>query len=117
MKTAAKSRKALVLHGLALINDMAHLSLIIFLVFGHLFVATLWYATPLIVVILSQVVFMGCPLTMLSSWLRAQGNPRRDVLRQGLTWWVYQTIGRWAVIPLSIGWLIIIVLVRQVFAP
>jgi hypothetical protein len=73
---------------------------------GVLILGRLWIPLPLFSLILavticSQIVTLGCPMVLLSSYFRRKYDP--SCPRGGsLTWWLYRRFGRWVAIPITV---------------
>jgi hypothetical protein len=87
----------------AIIIDILHLPLAIaVLLFGHLWMSPAIHASTVIVIVFLQVMCLGCPLTVLSGWLRRKGG-QNFAFRGGLTFRLYDRFGPIIGIPIFVA--------------
>jgi hypothetical protein len=95
----SRPRNARVREGLAKINDITHKYLIIpFLFAGQFIIGSFWHSAFLSLVVILQLMFSNCPMTMLSAWLRKDEGRREG---SGLVRRLYVRLGKWAVLPIA----------------
>jgi hypothetical protein len=81
---------------LALVIDIIHIPIVIFiLIFSKRVFGAYGAAAPCLMVS-SQLACLGCPLTVLSGWLRSFKDPNVDVNKTSITHWAYSHLGFWA---------------------
>lgn len=105
MEQRAVPQKDRVLHGLIRTIDLAHKYLVIpFIYGGQLIVSARSHSIFLVVVVLLQLAFSNCPMTVLSNWLRKLSHESKagtQEVRTGRVGVAYQKLGRFAVIPIT----------------
>lgn len=111
--------KALTLKGLLCANNLAHRYLIIpFIYGGQLVISGRLHSAFLVVVVLSQLAFLNCPMTVLSNRLRKllymSGHASSYEVSSGRVEAIYQRLGRFAVVPISVYIFCVTLLVRAV---
>ncbi len=58
-----------------------------------------------------QAFFLGCPLNVLTCWLRRKKDPEY-VLWVSITVWLYKKYGRWISVPIFCFWLLLALLIN-----
>jgi hypothetical protein len=81
--------------------DIIHIPFAIgYMLLGRYWVPIWFWLPTMVAIAIGQVLCLGCPLMVVSSWLKQQRYPDHYYPRISGTAWVYGRFGRLAVIPL-----------------
>lgn len=116
MERTMSARKVRAFRILAQANDLAHSMVMAFLLFGHLLVGVGWHALFIVLVVRLQLAYKGCPMTLLSDFLRSFSEDGKQVriFRRGATATIYQKYGPRALPLIAGGWFLNIYIQRLV---
>lgn len=95
-----------------LVLDVLHMPLVLAMV---LLGAAVWsgpvYAAVVTAVVVVQVALLGCPVMLLTGWMKRKYDPAYEG-HWSLTFWLYRTYGRWVGVAVFVFFMALALLVR-----
>lgn len=82
--------------------DIIHIPFAIgYMLLGQLWVPKPFWAVTMALILALQVVCLGCPLMVVSGWLRRFEDPNYNVTGSAVAW-AYRKYGRWVMAPATL---------------